>query len=186
MALTYSVQKELGRVAPDFDLEGVDGKRYSLKHFAHSRALVVAFICNHCPYVIAVQDRLVALAKEFAPRGMAMIAINSNDTSAYPEDSMDKMKIRARDKGFVFPYVLDETQEVARAYDAVCTPDLYLYAREGSEFVLRYHGRLDDNWKEPEKVVRRDLAEAIQAVLSQEGVTMDQLPSMGCNIKWKG
>ncbi len=186
MALTYSSQKELGRVAPDFSLKGVDGRTYSLADFKSSRALVVGFLCNHCPYVIAIQDRFVALAREFQAKGVGFIAINSNDTVQYPDDSFEKMKIRAAEKVYSFPYVLDETQDVARAYDAACTPDLYAFENKGGEFLLRYHGRLDDNWKEPTQVRKRELADALTALVSGAPVNPDQLPSMGCNIKWKG
>lgn len=185
MALTYSVSPKAEMVAPDFSLKGVDGKHYSLGEFRDARALIVVFMCNHCPYVVAVQDRINALDKEFAPRGVRLVAINSNDTVRYPDDSFEAMQIRAREQGFRFPYLIDETQQVARAYDAACTPDPYVFENRGGQFTLRYHGRIDDNWKAPAAVTRRDLAEAVEAILSGKPVAPEQKPSMGCNIKWK-
>lgn len=186
MALTYSSYKlDLGMAAPEFNLPGVDGKSYSLGDFKDARALAVIFMCNHCPYVIAVQDRINELAKEYAARGVRLIGINSNDVSKYPDDSFDKMKERARERNFAFPYLFDETQEVARAYDAACTPDPYLFENVGGKFILRYHGRIDDNWKEPQSVTRREMAEAINAVLAGKPVPFEAKPAMGCNIKWK-
>jgi peroxiredoxin len=185
MALTYSNPSELGSRAPEFALRGVDGKVHRRDDFLEARALVVVFMCNHCPYVIAVQERINALAREFASRGVALAGINSNDSTRYPADGFEAMQVRAREQGFVFPYLHDESQEVARAYDAVCTPDPYVYERVGSEFVLRYHGRIDDNWKEPENVTRRELAAALEAILGGSPVSPDQKPAMGCSIKWK-
>jgi peroxiredoxin len=175
----------LGALAPDFSLPGVDGRTWTLADFKDNKALLVIFMCNHCPYVIAVQDRINALAKRYQPAGLSVVGINPNDATRYPDDSFEKMKERAREQGYVFPYLQDETQAVARAYDAVCTPDLYLFAHEAGEFRLRYHGRIDDQWKDPAKVTRRELAEAIEAVLKGGAVAEEQHPSMGCSIKWK-
>lgn len=188
MALTHSnntAPGHLGMQAPDFKLEAVDGKTYSLADFKNSRALLVVFMCNHCPYVIAVEDRLNKLAKDFGPRGLGMIGINSNNVEKYPADSFDAMKVRAREKDYRFAYAIDPTQEVARAYDAACTPDPYLFERVGERFVLRYHGRVDDNWKDPAQIQSHDLANAIAAVLEGRAVSDQQIGSMGCNIKWK-
>lgn len=177
---------ELGQFkAPDFNLPGVDGKTYSLKNFQDSKALVVIFMCNHCPYVIAVQDRINDLAKRFKGQGVALIGINPNDAVKYPADSFDAMKVRAQERGFVFPYVQDESQEVARAYDAVCTPDPYVFENQGGEFVLRYHGRIDDNWKEPAQVKAQELADALTQILAGKPVDADQKSAMGCSIKWR-
>jgi peroxiredoxin len=185
MALTYSKQEELGKMAPDFALKGADGKTYRLLDFKDAKAIVVVFMCNHCPYVIATQGRINALAKEYGPRGVKVIGINSNDVEEYPEDSLEEMTKRSREQGFVFPYLWDETQEVAKAYDAACTPDPYVFERTGNQFVMRYHGRIDDNWKDEKAVTRRELAEALDAVLAGKPVNPDQKPAMGCNIKWK-
>lgn len=188
MALTYSqvpTEKELDSEAPAFSLRGVDGKVHSLEDYRGSKALLVIFMCNHCPYVIAVQDRINQLAREFAPRGLSVVGINSNDTVKYPADSFEAMKERAAEQSFAFDYLIDETQEVARAYGAVCTPDPFLFVREEGRFVLRYHGRIDDSWKDPAAVKRRELAEAVEAVLSGAKPSGEQVPTMGCNIKWR-
>lgn len=185
MSLTYSIPPVLGSPAPEFSLPGVDGKTYGLAQFKNSKALAVIFMCNHCPYVIAVQERINAIAKEFASSGLSLVAINSNDTVKYPDDSFEEMKIRSKEQGYVFPYLLDETQEVAKAYQAACTPDPYVYENVGGKFLLRYHGRIDDNWKDVNAVKVRELAQAIAAVLEGRPVAVDQKPSMGCNIKWK-
>ena len=185
MALTYSTASRLGSKAIPFHLPGVDGKTYSLDSFSDKKALLVLFMCNHCPYVIAIQDRINDLVAKYGAKGFAMIGINSNDPEQYPEDSMDAMQVRAREKNFQFAYVQDLTQEVAKSYDAVCTPDPYLYENVNGEFLLRYRGRLDDSWKEPKNVKKQDLALAIEAILSGQSVATDQNPSMGCSIKWK-
>ena len=175
----------LGFEAPDFSLPGVDGRHWSLKDFRNQKALLVIFMCNHCPYVIAVQERINALAKRYQSGGLAVVAINPNDAVRYQADSMAAMKVRAAEQGYVFPYLQDETQDVARAYDAVCTPDLYLFANEGGTFRLRYHGRIDDNWKEQALVTRQELAEAVDAILNGRTPATEQHSSMGCSIKWK-
>lgn len=188
MALTYSETpaQEIGKPAPEFALPGVDGKTWSLADFKEARALVVIFMCNHCPYVIAVQERINRLAKEFSSRGVRLVGINSNDPVRYPDDNFDAMKTRAAEQGYVFPYLQDRDQSVAKAYGAVCTPDPYVFENTGNQFKLRYHGRIDDNWKEESKVTRRELAEALESIL--EGGPgpdpKDQRPSMGCSIKW--
>ncbi len=185
MALTYSNPTQKGSLAPDFSLLGVDDKRYSLKDFKDAKALVVVFMCNHCPYVIAVQGRINQLAREYANKGVKFVGINSNDPVRYPADNFDAMKIRAREQGFVFPYLQDETQEVAKAYGAVCTPEFYAYKPGPKGFALEYQGRLDDNWKDESAVTRRELALALDAILRGESPSEVQNPSMGCNIKWK-
>lgn len=186
MALTYSKPEGLGSKAPDFDLLGVDGKRYSLSSFSDAKALTVVFMCNHCPYVVAVHERLNELAREHQAKGAVLIGINSNDEVEYPDDSYANMVKKAKEWGLNFPYLHDATQSVARAYDAACTPDPFLFENLGrGEFSLRYHGRIDDNWKEPSKVTARELSNALRAVLSKQSVASDQKPSMGCNIKWK-
>ncbi len=189
MALAYSnpfsATMNPGTPAPDFSLKGTDGKTYSLSNFLESKILVVIFMCNHCPYVVAVQGRINALAKAYARKDMQLIGINSNDAKNYPEDSFEEMKTRALEEGYAFPYLFDETQEVAKAYGAVCTPDPYLFERVGKEFKLHYHGRIDDSWKDESQVKQRDLALAIDAVLARKLVHSDQKPSMGCSIKWR-
>jgi peroxiredoxin len=180
--VAYSKGMSPGTPAPQFALPGVDGKTYSLDSFADQKALVVVFTCNHCPYAKAVEDRLIALQREYAPRGVGIVAINPNDAAAYPDDSLPKMIERAAQKGFNFPYLRDESQAVARAYDAACTPDIFVFDAQRK---LAYNGRLDDNWKEPDKVQRRDLQLALDRVLAGKPIEGEVVPSMGCSIKWK-
>ncbi len=182
MVLLESDAPELGSPAPDFSLPGTDGQTYSLEDFSHADVLVVMFICNHCPYVKAVLDRLVHMANEFDPSDAAFVAISSNDVERYPDDSPEKMAELAEEKEFPFPYLYDESQEVARAYQAVCTPDFFVY---DSERKLAYAGRLDDNWKEADKVTRQELKQAVVALLDGRRPSREQHPSMGCSIKWK-
>jgi peroxiredoxin len=172
----------LGSNAHPFNLPGTDGRNYQLNDFSDARLLVILFICNHCPYVKAIQDRLVALQGEYDKKDVSLVAISSNDVATYPEDSFDNMKKVVAEKGYNFPYLFDETQEVAKTYDAVCTPDIFVYDDERK---LAYRGRLDDNWKEPEKVTHRDLKLALDSLLKGEEITFNIVPSMGCSIKWK-
>ncbi|MBW2507844.1 MAG: thioredoxin family protein [Deltaproteobacteria bacterium] len=182
MPVMHSKGMPLGTAAPPFSLPGVDGETYSLDSFADAELLVVVFTCNHCPYAIACEDRLIAIQKDYRNEGVQLVAINPNDAEKYPDDSFDKMKERALAKGFNFPYLRDESQAVARAYDAACTPDIFVFDRERK---LLYNGRVDDNWKEPEQVTRRELRELLDAALRGETVDFEHVPSMGCSIKWK-
>jgi len=168
--------------APNFSLPSVDGKTYSLSSFNESRVLVVLFICNHCPYVQAIEDRLIALQREFKNQSVQLVGICSNDSTDYPDDSPANLLKRWRDKDYQFPYLIDETQQAAKAFAAVCTPDLYVFDQNRK---LAYRGRLDDNWQFAEQVTRRDLAEAIKALLAGISPDSAQVPSMGCSIKWK-
>ena len=172
----------LGAPCPDFQLPGVDGKSYRLGDFERAPVLVVMFICNHCPYVQAVEDRLIRLARELGARGAAFVGVCSNDADSYPDDAFDKLAERWTRKGYGFPYLHDEAQEVARAFGAVCTPDIFVYDQRRR---LAYRGRIDDSWKDEAKVTRRDLADAIQALLDGHTLSPEQRPSMGCSIKWK-
>jgi peroxiredoxin len=180
--VAYSKGMPVGMPAPAFDLPGVDGKRHSLDSFRDAKALVVVFTCNHCPYAKAVEERLVALQRDYAPRGVRLCAINPNDDAKYPDDAFEPMVARARERGFNFPYLRDETQSVARAYDAACTPDIFVF---DAARALRYNGRFDDNWQDPAKVTRQDLRLALDRVLAGEPIAFDPVPSMGCSIKWK-
>ena len=173
---------QLGTPCPAFALPAVDGKGYALQDFDRARVLVVMFICNHCPYVQAVEDRLILLARELGPRGAAFVGVCSNDATTYPDDAFDKLADRWRRKGYGFPYLHDEQQEVARAFGAVCTPDIFVYDAERR---LAYRGRIDDSWKDASKVTQRDLANAIEALLAGQRPSPVQRPSMGCSIKWK-
>lgn len=181
MALTYTPQNNLGTGLPVFNLPSVDGKNYSSSDFK-GRALLVMFICNHCPYVQAVEGRLIRLAREYVGQGLDTVAICSNDAAEYPEDAPAELLKTWRQKNYGFPYLLDADQRVARNFGAVCTPDIYLYdaARR-----LVYRGRLDDSWKNEKLVRRQELQEAVQAILAGKTVNSEQNPSMGCSIKWK-
>ena len=171
---------KLGSEAPYFNLPNTDGENVSLEHFK-AEILVVIFTCNHCPYAKAVEDRLIELGNNYS-KTVDFVLISSNDVENYPADSPEKMAEQARNKGYPFPYLFDETQEIAKAYSAVCTPDIFLY---NSERKLKYRGRLDDNWQNPNQVEREELKMAIEAILNGKEINFEQIPSMGCNIKWK-
>ena len=172
----------LGTPAASFQLPGVDSKTYSLESFSDKNVLVIIFMCNHCPYVKAVLQRLIDLQKETAPQGVQLVGINSNDVVRYPDDSMENMQRVTKEKGINFPYLLDTSQETAKAYNAVCTPDIYVY---GKERKLLYRGRIDDNWEHEEKVTQRNLKEALDCIVAGKEIPCEQIPSMGCSIKWK-
>ncbi len=180
--VAYSKGMPLGTPAPAFSLPGVDGKTYSLDSFRDATLLVVIFTCNHCPYAQALEPRFMALANEYAAPGVRFVGISSNDAARYPDDSFDKMRERARAQGWVFPYLYDDSQAVARAYDAACTPDIFVF---DGQRTLRYNGRCDDNWKEPEKVTRQDLRRALDLGLAGKPLDFDVHPALGCSIKWK-
>ena len=174
---------DFGRPAVDFDLPGVDGKRHSLASARGPKGLLVMFICNHCPYVKAVIDRIVSDSAELAALGVGSIAIMSNDPADYPEDSWQNMERIARQLAFPFPYVLDQSQEIAKAYGAVCTPDFFGY---NHKLELQYRGRLDESRKETATAgVRRELFEAMREVAHSGRGPAQQTPSIGCSIKWR-
>ncbi|KIO50468.1 thioredoxin family protein [Nitrosospira sp. NpAV] len=174
---------DFGWKAPDFNLPGVDGKRYTLASVEGDRGLLVMFICNHCPYVKAIRDRIVRDVRELRTHGIGAIAIMSNDPADYPEDSFDNMVRIAREHDFPFPYVWDETQQVAKAYGAVCTPDFFGF---NNKLELQYRGRLDASRKEAAPVnARRDLFEGMLQVVKTGRGPDDQIPSIGCSIKWR-
>lgn len=174
---------DFDRPAPDFALPGVDGRNWTRDQCKGEKGLLVMFICNHCPYVKAVRERIVRDARELAGLGIGSVAIMSNDPVEYPEDSFENMRRVAEEFGFPFPYLLDESQEVAKAFGAVCTPDFFGY---NGDLRLQYRGRLDESRKETAPVdARRDLFEGMRAVaLTGEG-PREQIPSMGCSIKWR-
>lgn len=183
MALTESNTLPLGTEAPNFHLmDTVTGNYYSLDDLKSTRATVVMFICNHCPYVIHVNPEIVRVANEYKNQGVAFVAISSNDVENYPDDAPDKMRIVAKVLRFPFPYLYDKRQEAAKAYHAACTPDFYVF--DGA-MKLTYHGRLDDSRPGNQVPLSgTDLRQAIDATLKGEPVAT-QYPSMGCNIKWK-
>jgi peroxiredoxin len=173
----------LGTKAPDFRLPDTSGTMVSLADCSRAPALVVMFICNHCPYVKHIRAGLAQLARDYLPRGVAMVGISSNDVANYPDDSPAKMAEEVKAAGYVFPYLYDETQAVAKAYHAACTPDLYLFDKDQR---LVYRGQLDDS--RPSNgipVTGKDLRAALDAVLAGKPVSANQKPSIGCNIKWK-
>jgi peroxiredoxin len=169
--------------APDFDLPGVDGRRYSLASFQDCRFLLIAFWCNHCPYVIGTEEKLINLALTYAPEGVRVVAINSNSTENHPDDDFDHMVAKARDHNYPFPYLRDESQDVARAYGAIRTPHFYLFDENRR---LRYTGRLNDNPKFPNLVTTHELQDAIDAMLAGRTPNPAVTNPFGCNIKWKG
>ena len=183
MALTNADICDFGWKARDFELKGVDGKTYSLGDVRGPKGTLVVFICNHCPYVRAVIRRLVEEANALKAIGIGTIAINSNDTQSYPEDSFDNMKSFARAHGLTFPYVIDETQEVARGYRAQCTPDFFGFNAQDE---LQYRGRLDAGRMNFMPGARRELFEAMAQVAQTGSGPLEQTASMGCSIKWRG
>lgn len=192
MALTPSTMLSLGTHAPDFVLPDTDGKTVSLEDFKDAKALLVMFICNHCPFVMHVADELARLGKAYRARGVAVVAISANDVAHYPADGPEKMKQEKAKRGYTFPYLYDESQAVAKAYTAACTPDFFLFDGDRK---LVYRGQLDDT--RPSRIGSgnydsgklsangADLRRALDTVLAGKPAPGDQKPSMGCNIKWK-
>ena len=182
MVKTESTMLPLGSTAPPFSLMNVDGQIVTLDNFADSRALLVMFICNHCPYVIHVADQLAVLGHEYMQKGVGVVAISANDISTHPADSPEQMVREAEDRGYPFPYLYDQDQSVAKAYRAACTPDFFVFDKNHQ---LTYRGQLDDS--RPESgipVTGTDLRAALDATLAGEPVPDPQKPSLGCNIKW--
>jgi len=183
MVAVNSTMLPLGTKAPDFRLPDTNGKLVSLSDFKDAQALVVVFMCNHCPYVKHIRPGLAQLARDYLPRKVAMVGINSNDVANYPADSPAKMAEEVKAAGYIFPYLYDETQDVAKAYRAACTADIYLFDQEQR---LVYRGQLDDSRPGNNvPVTARDLRAALDAVLAGKPVSTHQKPSIGCNIKWK-
>lgn len=183
MARTPSTMLELGTPAPRFELPDTDGAVVSIDDYAAAPALLVMFICNHCPFVKHLRDELARIGREYTARGAGIVAISANDAAAYPADAPAEMRKEKAEAGYVFPYLYDESQEVALAYRAACTPDFYLFDAERK---LVYRGQLDDSRPGNDvPVTGRDLRAALDAVLAGAPVDADQKPSLGCNIKWK-
>ncbi|HEY7771647.1 MAG TPA: thioredoxin family protein [Marinagarivorans sp.] len=192
MALTESTMMALKSSAPDFSLPATDGTTVSLSDFTGAKGLAVFFICNHCPYVIHIAPVLAALAKEYQEKGIDFVAISSNDTEGYPADSFEMMKVEKQKQGYPFPYLWDEDQSVAKAYGAACTPDIYVFDANRQ---LAYRGQFDDT--RPHRIssgnydssktpaTGKDLKAALDLIVAGKDVPEDQIPSMGCNIKWK-
>ncbi len=183
MAATASTMLPLGTKAPDFRLPDTQGKLVSLEDFKNAPALLVVFMCNHCPFVKHILDGLVGLIKDYQAKGVAVVGVNSNDAANYPEDRPEMMAKVAKQKGFTFPYLYDEAQDVAKAYHAACTPDFFLFDKQRK---LVYRGQMDDSRPgNGVPVTGTDLRAALDAVLEGKPVPTKQKPSMGCNIKWK-
>jgi peroxiredoxin len=184
MAATPSKMIELGSKAPDFDLfDVISRQKVSLRSMRSKIATVIMFICNHCPYVKHINQVLVTISREYESRGITFVAINSNDYVAYPEDSPEQMRVVANAFGYPFPYLIDESQDVARAYDAVCTPDLFVY---DGDLRLAYRGQFDSSRPGNSiPVTGDDLKSALDAIIDGKQVDIRQMPSVGCSIKWK-
>lgn len=183
MVKTASTMRQLGTPAPEFSLINVDGQTVSLSDFKGQPGLLVIFMCNHCPFVKHVAPELARLAMDYMPRGIAVVGINSNDTGTHPEDSPEQMVHEAEQRGYAFPYLFDEDQEVAKAYQAACTPDFFLFDKEQK---LYYRGQLDPSRPKSGAIADgRDLRAALDALLAGKPAPEKQIPSLGCNIKWK-
>ncbi len=183
MVMTPSTMLPLGTKAPDFTLPNVDGSTVSLSDFTDAPALLVVFMCNHCPFVIHLADDLAALAKEYQAKGAAVVGISANDVATHPDDSPEKMVEEAKARGYTFPYLYDETQATAKAYHAACTPDFFVFDGEQR---LAYRGQMDSSRPDSDTpITGEDLREALDAVLAGNAPSDDQQPSIGCNIKWK-
>lgn len=183
MAATETIEIPLGFIAPDFTLpDTVSGKDVSLGELRGEHATVVMFICNHCPFVVHVNDEIVRLANDYTPRGVAFIGISSNDVEDYPEDGPEQMKRAAAELGYPFPYLYDESQDVAKAYHAACTPDFSIFDKD---LKCVYRGQLDSSRPGKGEPDGRDIRSALDNILAGQPVNPDQKPSIGCNIKWK-
>ncbi|NDU88753.1 thioredoxin family protein [Ferrovum myxofaciens] len=183
MAQTASTMLALGTQAPDFSLPDADGKIWRLSDLANQKPLLVIFLCNHCPYVIHIREKLAEVTGRFMTRGLAVVGINANDAARYPLDNPEKMKEESLLAGYAFPYLYDESQTVAQTYQAACTPDFFLFDRHHQ---LVYRGQFDGSRpKNAEPVTGKDLITALEAVLIDAPQVTDQFPSLGCNIKWK-
>jgi len=174
---------ELGKTAPDFKLKGTDGKDYSIDSFKDAKLLIVLFTCNHCPYVVGSEDRMIKFYDDYATKGVAMIGINSNETQGHPTDDFANMQTHAKEKGFKWPYVRDDSQEIALAYGALRTPHYYLFDADRK---LRYTGRMDDNPRNPGKETTRELRDAVDALLAGKKPPVEVTNPIGCNVKWWG
>lgn len=183
MVLTPSIMQELGMKAPDFTLPDPAGKKYSLADFRIDKGLLVVFMCNHCPYVIHIRQKLVEKVCTFQDQGITVVAINSNDFNAHPDDSPENMTIDAETHGYSFPYLVDEGQQVAKSYGAACTPDFFLF---NAELKLVYRGQFDNARPgNNEPITGSDLSSAVDHLIAGKSISVEQRPSMGCNIKWK-
>jgi peroxiredoxin len=174
---------QIGQSAPDFNLPGVDDKDYSLASFKNAKLLVVVFSCNHCPYVIGSEERMIKFYNDYSSKGVTLVAINSNETENHPTDSFEHMKSHAKERGFKFPYLRDETQEIAKAYGALRTPHFYVFDQNRK---LQYTGRMDDNPRTPGAEKTHELRDAVDALLIGNKPAVEATNPIGCNVKWWG
>jgi peroxiredoxin len=175
----------VGDKAKDFKLKNIDGKLVSLADIKDAKGFILIFTCNHCPYAVAYEDRIIALDKKYASQGYPVVAVNPNDATAYPDDSFEKMKERAKAKGFTFPYLYDETQENATTYGATRTPHIYVLQKSGADLVIKYIGAIDDNSQDASKVKEKYVENAVDQLLSSKEVQVKETKAIGCGIKWK-
>ena len=173
---------QIGSSIPDFELLSTNGKKYSLDSFKDKKALIIIFSCNHCPYVQAYENRIMKIQKDYAEKGVTVIAINSNDSVQYPDDSFDEMKKRAAEKNFNFLYLRDEDHSVAKSFDAAHTPEIFLF---NDKRKLVYNGKIDDNWQDEKKVKTKYLRDALDELLLGKDISVPETYSIGCTIKWK-
>jgi len=189
MVVIAMVSKQDGLVpgdhAKDFQLKNIDGKMVSMSDYKEAKGFIILFSCNHCPYVKAYESRIEALNKMFASKGYPVIAINSNDPVQYPDDSFENMQKNAKQKGFTFPYLVDESQEIAKSYGAIKTPHVYVLERKDKNLIVRYVGAIDDNTHAPENVSKRYVEDAVNALLAGKSVKIQSSKAIGCSIKWK-
>jgi len=185
LSAVYSQGYSVGDKASDFKLKNVDGKFVSLSNYSNVKGFIVVFTCNHCPYAKAYQDRIIQLDKTYKPKGYPVIAINSNDPQLEPSDSYQEMVVRAKEKGYTFPYLFDESQDIYRKYGAKRTPHVFVLQKKGSELVVRYTGAIDDNYEDASKVTNPYLSNAVTALLSGQDPNPTSTKAIGCTIKDK-
>ncbi len=187
MAFKFSTNGyEVGSEAADFDLKNIDGHRVSMAGTADAKGFMVIFTCNHCPFAKKYEDRIIALDKKYKPLGYPVIAINPNDTANYPEDSFKEMVKRAKDKGFTFPYLIDETQQIAKNFGAFKTPHIFLINKETDKLMVKYIGAIDNNYEDPDKVTKKYLENALNELIAGKEITVKSTKAVGCIIKWVG
>ncbi|MBC7451566.1 MAG: thioredoxin family protein [Cytophagales bacterium] len=174
-----------GDKATDFKLKNINDKIVSLADYSTAKGFIVVFTCNHCPYAIAYEDRVEAIDKKYASKGYPVIAINPNDAASYPEDSFENMKVRAKQKGFTFPYLYDDTQNIAKAYGAQRTPHVYVLEKKGSDLIVQYVGAIDDNSQDASAVKVKYLENTVDELLAGKEVSTKETKAIGCSIKWK-
>jgi Peroxiredoxin len=184
-ATAFAQGYKIGDQATDFALKNIDGKIVKLSDDSSAKGFVIIFTCNHCPYAVAYEDRIIAIDRKYRSLGYPVIAINPNDPVAYPSDSFEAMQQRAAEKGFTFPYLVDQTQQIARTYGAAKTPHVYLLQKEMNKIIVRYIGTIDDNYQDANEVKEPYLANAIEALLSGKTIESTETKAVGCSIKWK-